>query len=159
MTHSGYRLVRGRLQRVGAVEACIFCGMPNLPGTLTWAHIHERDLALAPGSDRRRVFRLCWQHHHGGYDQGYLTTPELLGAEEAWIADPANRPRPHPRDIALMRRVAAGEVEQNSQWVPGDSAARSERAGEARATDIPDDVLSGDDRPQSGVTDRVTFRG
>ena len=60
MTPSGYRLVRGRLRRIGADKACVFCGTPKLPGTLTWARIHERDLALAPEADRRRVFRLCW---------------------------------------------------------------------------------------------------
>ena len=86
---------------------------------------------LAPEGDRRRVFRLCWQHHHGGYDQGYLTTSDLLEAEKLWITEPENRLQPHPRDIALMRRVATGEIKPKSQWVCGDPTARSERARKA----------------------------
>jgi uncharacterized protein Usg len=56
------------LRRVDATEACIVCGMPDLPGVLTFAHIHMRDLHLAPDYDPRRVFYLYWHHHHGCYD-------------------------------------------------------------------------------------------
>jgi hypothetical protein len=76
----------------------------DLPGVLTFAHIHIQDLALLPVSDASRVFCLCWHHHHGCYDQGYISTLELLQAEEIWIQN-RRRPKPHPRDIAMMRRV------------------------------------------------------
>jgi hypothetical protein len=92
------------LQRAGATAHCIVCGIPDLPGVLTFAHIHIQDLALLPVSDASRVFCLCWHHHHGCYDQGYISTLELLQAEEIWIQN-RRRPKPHPRDIAMMRRV------------------------------------------------------
>jgi hypothetical protein len=71
-----------QLRRAGATEACIFCGMPALPGTTAFAHIHWRDLHLSPYQDPTRVFCLCWHHHHGW---GYIATIELLRAEEFWI--------------------------------------------------------------------------
>jgi hypothetical protein len=43
----------------------------------------------------KRVFRLCWFHHHSGYDKGYITTEELIEAEDAWIA--GRRPKPQCR--------------------------------------------------------------
>jgi hypothetical protein len=103
------------LRRIGAIDACIICGMPNLPGAVTFAHIHTRDLAFLPNRDPTRVFCLCWQHHHAGYDQGYISTVELLEAEDVWIAN-ERRPTPHPRDIALMKRVEAGEVRRCCVW-------------------------------------------
>src|SRR4051812_44937715 len=57
------------LRRVGATSHCIICGMPDVPGVLSFAHIHRRDAGFSPHGDERRVFRLCWHHHHGGYDQ------------------------------------------------------------------------------------------
>jgi hypothetical protein len=41
----------GQLRRLGATSACIVCGMPGLPGVLTFAHIYERHI----GSTVRRV--------------------------------------------------------------------------------------------------------
>jgi hypothetical protein len=41
-----------------------------------------RDLHLSPRNDPTRVFCLCWHHHHGCFDQGYITTVGLLKAEE-----------------------------------------------------------------------------
>ena len=66
-----------QLRRIDATEACIVCGMPALPGVAAFAHIHMRDLILSPACDRTRVFCLCWHHHHGCYDQGYISTIEL----------------------------------------------------------------------------------
>jgi hypothetical protein len=43
-----YRLKGGNLCRVGADDACIWCGLPDLPGLLCSAHIDERDLHLSP---------------------------------------------------------------------------------------------------------------
>jgi hypothetical protein len=45
-----------QLRRRGATDACIVCGMPALPGVLTFAHIHLRDLHLSPHNDPTRVF-------------------------------------------------------------------------------------------------------
>jgi hypothetical protein len=89
--------------------------MPELPGVLTFAHIHQRDLHLSPRNDPTRVFCLCWHHHHGGYDQGYISTIELLRAEEIWLQN-KRRPQPHPRDVALMKRVKNGEVARQCVW-------------------------------------------
>ena len=55
--------------------------MPDIPGVLLFAHIHRRDTHLSPYGDERRVLRLCWGHHHGGYDQNWIPTVELLEAE------------------------------------------------------------------------------
>jgi hypothetical protein len=122
-----YRKERGskgwELQRVGATDGCIVCGLPPLPGVLTFAHIHMRDLHLSPGNDPTRVFSLCWHHHHGCYDQGYISTFELLEAEEVWLEN-RRRPKPHRREIELMRRVTAGEVDRNCVW----AQRRSDRA-------------------------------
>jgi hypothetical protein len=104
-----------QLRRIGAVDNCIVCGMPALPGVATFAHIHARDLHLSPRNDPSRVFCLCWHHHHGCYDQGYISTMELLQAEEIWIQN-KRRPQPHPRDVALMKRVEDGEVVRQCAW-------------------------------------------
>jgi hypothetical protein len=105
----------GQLRRLGATDAGIVCGMPGLPGVLTFAHIHARDLHLSPRNDPSRVFCLCWHHHHGCYDQGYLSTIELLRGEEIRIAN--KRPaEPHPRDVALMKRVENGELVRQCAW-------------------------------------------
>jgi len=104
-----------QLRRVGATEACIVCGMPRLPGVTAFAHIHMRDLHLSPCNDATRVFCLCWQHHHGCYDQGYISTVELLRAEAIWIEN-KRRPKPHSRDIALMKGVKAGERLRHCVW-------------------------------------------
>jgi hypothetical protein len=40
---------------------------------------------------------------------------ELLEAERVWIEN-TQRPEPHPRDIELMRRAVAGEVDHISVW-------------------------------------------
>jgi hypothetical protein len=116
---------RSQLRRLGATGACIVCGMPGLPGVLTFAHIHLRDLQLSPRNDPTRVFCLCWQHHHGGYDQGYISTIELLWAEEIWIQN-KRRPKPHPRDIALMKRVVNGEVVRQCAWTERRGARRAD---------------------------------
>jgi hypothetical protein len=86
-----------QLRRRVAIEACIVSGMPTLPGTTAFAHIHGRDLHLAPCNDSTRVFCLCWHHHHGCYDQSYISTVALLQAEEIWIQN-KRRPKPHQRD-------------------------------------------------------------
>jgi hypothetical protein len=74
-----------QLRRIGAADHCIVCGMPALPGVTPFAHIHMRDLHLSPHQHATRVFCLCWHHHHGCYDQGYISTLDLLRAEEVWI--------------------------------------------------------------------------
>jgi hypothetical protein len=110
------RAKRGsQLRRLGATDHCIICGMPALPGVTAFAHIHMRDLHLSPQQDPTRVFRLCWHHHHGCYDQGYISTLELLRAEEIWI-ETQRRPRPHPRDVAMMKRIMDGEVVRRCVW-------------------------------------------
>ena len=43
------------LRRRGATDNCIVCGIPALPGVMTFAHIHARDLDLSPGKDYSRV--------------------------------------------------------------------------------------------------------
>jgi len=73
-----YERVKHHLRRVGTTNHCIVCGMPDLPAVLAFAHIHFDDLHLSPRNDPTRVFRLCWHHHHGCYDQGYISTVELL---------------------------------------------------------------------------------
>jgi hypothetical protein len=40
---------------------------------------------LSPRHDPTRGFRLCWHHHHGCYDQGYISTMNLLKVEDIWI--------------------------------------------------------------------------
>lgn len=110
-----YEIVRGQLRRIGATDHCIVCGLPDHGGVLAFAHIHSKDLHFSPRNDPTRVFRLCWHHHHGCYDQNYISTLELLEAEAVWIAN-KDRPTPHPRDIELMRRVAEGEVVRDCYW-------------------------------------------
>ena len=105
-----------QLRRRGATEACIVCGIPALPGTTAFAHIHWRDIHLSPCSDPTRVFCLCWHHHHGCYDQGYLTTIDLLRAEEVWVEN-RRRPKPHRRDVALMQKVINGDVARRCTWI------------------------------------------
>jgi hypothetical protein len=104
-----------QLRRIGATDHCIVCGMPALPGVTAFARIHMRDLHLSPRQDATRVFHLCWHHHHGCYDQGYISTLELLRAEEIWIEN-QRRPKPHPRDVALMKLVKAGVVDRHCVW-------------------------------------------
>jgi hypothetical protein len=104
-----------QLRRRGATEACIVCGIPALPGTTAFAHIHWRDVHLSPRSDPTRVFCLCWHHHHGCYDQGYIITIGLLRAEEVWVEN-KRRPKPHRRDIAMMKRVSNGDVTRQCAW-------------------------------------------
>ena len=82
---------------------------------LTFAHIHQCDSPSSPRNDPTRVSCLCWHHHHGYYDQGYISTMELRQAEEIWIQN-KRRPKPHPRDVALMKRVAKGEVVRQFAW-------------------------------------------
>ena len=105
----------GQLRRLGVTDACIVCGMPALPGVATSAHIHARDLHLSPRNDPSGVFCLVWHHHHGGYDQGYISTMELLQAEEIWTQN-KRRPQPHPHDVALMKRAENGEVVRQCAW-------------------------------------------
>jgi len=111
-----YRLKGRYLCRVGADDACICCGMPDLPGFLTHAHIHPRprDLRLSPDGSKKRAFRLCWFHHHGWYDQDYISTKELIEKEDAWIA--GRRPKPHLRDRALAQDVKAGRLKRDCRW-------------------------------------------
>jgi hypothetical protein len=90
------------LFRLGATSHCIVCGMPDIPGVLSFAHIHRRDTHLSPYGDERRVFRLCWGHHHGGYDQNWISTEELLEAEAVWFAD-----TPKPIDRKPSRAALA----------------------------------------------------
>jgi hypothetical protein len=104
-----------QLRRIGATDHCIVCGLPALPGVTAIGHIHIRDLHLSPHQDATRVFCLCWHHHHGCYDQGYISILELLRAEEIWIEN-KRRPKPHPRDVALMERVKAGVVDRHCVW-------------------------------------------
>jgi hypothetical protein len=104
-----------QLRRIRATDHCIVCGMPALPGVTAFAHIHMRDLHLSPHQDATRVLRLCWHHHHGCYDQGYISTLELLRAEEIWIEN-RRRPKSHPRDIALMKQIRNGGVRRNCVW-------------------------------------------
>jgi hypothetical protein len=75
---------------------------------VAFAHIHPDDLDLSPNRDPRRVFATCWHHHHGCYAHFLISTEELLEAERIWIEEPEHRPTPHPRDVALMRRVSLG---------------------------------------------------
>jgi hypothetical protein len=58
---------------------------------------------------------LCWRHHHGCYDQAYISTAELLQAEDVWIANKL-RPKPHRRDIAMMKRVRDGGMIRHCIW-------------------------------------------
>jgi hypothetical protein len=110
------RAKRGsQLRRIGAMDHRVVCGMPPLPGVTAFAHIHMRDQHLSPCNDATRVFCLCWHHHHGCYDQGYISTVELLRAEQTWIEN-QRRPKPHPRDVALMKRVKAGVVDRRCVW-------------------------------------------
>jgi len=104
-----------QLRRLGATDHCIFCGIPALPGVTAFAQIHRRDLRLSPRWDATRVFCLCWHHHHGCYDQGYISTLGLLRAEEIWIEN-QRRPKPHIRDIALMKRVKSGAIDRRCAW-------------------------------------------
>jgi hypothetical protein len=104
-----------QLRRIGATDHCIVCGMPALPGVTAFAHIHMRDLHLSPCRDPTRVFCLCWHHHHGCYDQGYISTLELLRAEETWIEN-RRRPKPHQRDIAMMKRINDGDIVRRCAW-------------------------------------------
>jgi hypothetical protein len=104
-----------QLRRIGATDHCIVCGMPALPGVTAFARIHMRDLHLSPRQDATRVFHLCWHHHHGCYDQGYISTLELLRAEEIWIEN-QRRPKPHPRDVALMKRMKSGVIDRRCVW-------------------------------------------
>jgi hypothetical protein len=113
-----------QLRRIGAVDNCIVCGMPGLPGVLTFAHIHRRDLHLSPQNDPMRVFCLCGHHHHGCYDQGYISTMELLQAEEIWSQN-KRRAKPHPTDVALMKRVKNGEVVRQCAWTERRDARRT----------------------------------
>jgi hypothetical protein len=111
-----YRREGRYLCRVGADDGCIWCGMPDLPGFLTWARVHERprDLRLSPDRSDKRAFRLCWSHHHGCYDQNYITTKQLIEAEDAWIA--GRRPKPHLRDRALVKNIKAGRLTHDCRW-------------------------------------------
>jgi hypothetical protein len=54
-----------------------------------------RDLHLSPRRDATRVFRLCWQQHHGCYDQDYISTLELLRAERFGLRTSGGRNRIH----------------------------------------------------------------
>jgi hypothetical protein len=81
-----------KLFRRGATSHCIICGMPDVPGALSFAHIHRRDSHLSP---------------HGDYDQNWISTEELLEPEAVWFTD-TPRPKPHRQDIAFMQRAAAG---------------------------------------------------
>jgi hypothetical protein len=92
----------GQLRRVGATTHCVGCGLP--PPWLNFAHIHEQDLHLSDG-DPCRVFRLCWNHHHGAYAYYQISTRELLECERIWIEEPEHRPQPHPRDNELVQRL------------------------------------------------------
>ena len=104
-----------QLRRIGATDNCILCGIPALPGVVAFAHIHMRDLELSPAMDPTRVFCLCWHHHHGCSDQGYISTIELLEAEAIWI-EGKRRPKPHARDTILMKRVQGGTVVRHCVW-------------------------------------------
>jgi hypothetical protein len=116
-----YERVRGKrgsreLRRSGASEACICCGLPDIPGSLTFAHIHSHDAQLSPRKDPTRVFCLCWTHHHGFYDQGYISTLKLLELERIWIEEPRRRPKPHPRDVEVAQKVTARKLRRNCIW-------------------------------------------
>ena len=58
---------------------------------------------------------MCWGHHHGGYDQNWISTEELLEAEAVGFAD-TPKPKPHRRDIAFMQRAAAGGRKHICAW-------------------------------------------
>ena len=79
--------VMDKSYRLGATSHCIVCGVPDLPGVLSAAHIHRRDSHLPPHGDERQVFRLCWGHHHGDHDQNWISTEELIEAEVIWLTD------------------------------------------------------------------------
>jgi hypothetical protein len=72
-------------------------------------------LNWSPLKDPTRVFCLCWHHHHGCYDQGYISTRQILEAEMVWIEN-KQRPKPHPRDIELMQRVRRGQIPRVCVW-------------------------------------------
>jgi hypothetical protein len=61
------------------------------------------------------VFCLCWQHHHGLYDQGYVSTDLLLQAEQVWLEN-KGRPKPHARDTDFIQRINDGAVIRHSVW-------------------------------------------
>jgi hypothetical protein len=90
--------------------------MPALPTVTAFSHIHMRDLHLSPSQDATRVFRLSWHHHDGCYDQGYISTIELLRAEEIWDREQA------PTQTASTRRCS-------------DQAAEGRRTGSALRLD------------------------
>ncbi len=112
----GYRICHrqgGFRVRSGTTGACVVCGLKIL-ASLTWAHVHVEDQALVENSPDR-VFRLCWTHHHGFYDQGYISTVELLDAEDVWITN-KERPMPHPRDQDITNKVLSGDLKRRNRW-------------------------------------------
>jgi hypothetical protein len=115
--YPGFFWVRGsrgrELLRIGATTPCIYCGMPILrpQGFYRSREIHEEDLHLTLNRDPRRVFATCWRHHHGCYAHYLISTEELLEAERIWVEESEHRPKPHPRDIALMQRHSL-----NCEW-------------------------------------------
>jgi hypothetical protein len=117
-----------QLRRIGATDHCIVCGMPALPGVAAFAHIHMRDLVLSPAGDPTRVFCLRWHHHHGCYDQGYISTMKLLQAEAIWIE---NKRRPNKITSTRHRFDEASERKHHR------SPLHLDRGAGRAATDFP----------------------
>jgi hypothetical protein len=67
------------------VDGCIHCGL-TIKALLTWAHDND-DPA------QQRLFRLCWNCHHGLYDNSLITTAELVACQEAWDRGDRRRAR------------------------------------------------------------------
>ena len=131
---------KGYMVRLGANKACIVCGL-DIPGTLTAAHIHPEDVALTIyGLDR--VFCLCWTHHYGFYDQGYITTSDLLCAEDVWISE-TNRPVPHARDLMVTKKLQSGQLVRKNRhvlnrWRKHDEQMKAEAASQQDESTLPD---------------------
>jgi hypothetical protein len=48
-------------------------------------------------------------------DAGVAGRDSVRAAEEIWIEN-QRRPKPHPRDVDLMKRVKAGVVDRRCVW-------------------------------------------
>jgi hypothetical protein len=73
-------------------------------------YITGRTLNCWPG--RVRTMIPTWIPSTPEIGLGHISTLELLRAEEIWI-EKQRRPKPHARDVALMKRVVGGAVVQH----------------------------------------------
>ena len=131
---------KGYIVRLGANKACIVCGL-DIPGTLTAAHIHPEDVTLTTYG-LERVFCLCWIHHYGFYDQGYITTADLLCAEDVWILG-TNRPVPLAHDLMVAEKLQSKQLVRKdrhvlNRWRKRDEQEQAEAASQQDDSILPD---------------------